>query len=421
MMVPKDADRIEAALEFMGRIEAAARGERKVGAWTNRWKEDWVEGYRNGGTPIRPNKTPFRGDDHVQLRAMAKGGGFRFPYWFTAEEVRARGALVTRWDRGVAVRLEAGASVVFNAQDIGGLPADFRRRPWEVSPINREAPLSRLEAFIDDLHLAAEHRIDVDDPTPGLDEKTGVIGVPPWELFPDGVSYCRAIAHEVVHWARRERHNVFEGWGRELRRPWEEMVADIGAAFLVHDLTGSQGAFDDQVSYVNYWWQVLGEGPHAVMAAAAAAEASVAWLHRQAPGYRAAPVGTRVLEAAQLSHGPGRVHGDPMYVVDATKKARQFVREMEERRGQRHERHSAWFRDTFRLLEAAGRIDTGIDDVRNAVTVEALLAGGGVPPVQAEDYIETIRLALQDELEQAVEEIHRRWNTGLEPSAGIRL
>ena len=416
MMVPTKPDYIEAALEFMERIEAGVEDE-----WENRWKGEWVKGYRDGGMPVRPDKAPFHGDNLRRLREAAKGEGFHSPYWFTAEEARRRHARVTRWDRGVTVGLEAGEGVVFNVEDIGGLPAWFYRQSWEVAPLNHEAPLANVEAFINDLPLTVVHRIDLDDPTPGLDEKTGVIGLPPWELFQDGSSYCRAIAHEVVHWARHERHNVFEGWGRELRRPWEEMVADIGAAFLVRDLTGSRGSFDDQVLYVHHWWAKLGEMPHAVMAAAAAAEASVAWLHHLAPGYRAAPVGTRSAMGAREGHDPARPRGDSLYVADATAEARQFVREAEKWRGQRHESHTVWFRDTFRLLETAGRIDTGVDDVRNAVTAAVLLADADVTPVRAESYIESIRRALQAELEQAVEEIHRRWNTALEPSAGIRL
>ncbi len=239
-MVPTDPDYIALALDLMERIEEGVEDR-----WENRWKGKWVVDYRDGGVPIRPDGTPFRGVDGDRLWEAAKRARFRSPYWFTLEEARARGARVTKRDRAVVVRRGAGEDVVVNVQDISGLPAAFYRRSWEVSPLNSDEPLAHVEAFIRDLPLTVEHRIDVDNPTPGLDEKTGVIGSPPWELFADGASYCRAIAHEVVHWARRERHNVFEGWGWQLRRPWEEMVADIGAAFLVSDLTGSRAAFDD--------------------------------------------------------------------------------------------------------------------------------------------------------------------------------
>lgn len=271
----------------------------------------------------------------MRLRRVARQEGFRSPYWFTVEEARGKDALVTRRTRGVVVRQADAEDVVFNVRDIRRLSAEFYQRSWEVSPINRNPPPPRVAAFIDDLHLTVEHRIDVKDPTPALDEKTGVIGLPPWELFPDSASYCRALAHEVIHWARRERHDVFEGWGWKLRQPWEEMVADIGAAFLVGDLTGSRDAFEDQVLYIHHWWSPLGEEPHAVIAAAAAAEASVAWLHQLAPGYRAAPVGTRVPGSAQAGHDPARAHGDPMHVVNATIEARTFVQQVEGRQSRK--------------------------------------------------------------------------------------
>ncbi len=51
-------------------------------------------------------------------------------------------------------------------------------------------------------------------------------------------------------------------------------------------------------------------------------------------------------------------------------------------------------------LETAGRIDIAIDDVRNAVTAEVLLEGGGrVKSVG--DYIEEVRRDIRRDVEQA--------------------
>lgn len=433
-MVPEDPDYIAIALEIMERIEKGG-----LPPWENRWRKSWVDDYRYGGSPIRPDKTPFRGDNKARLLDVAARSGFYFPYWFTVEEMREERAQLSPLARGVTVRwgtaddgtvIHAGEAdtraaamaksedVVFNAQHLVGLPAEYRRRPWEVWPLHRDKPLPQVKAFIDDLGLKVRHRIDIADPTPGMDEKTGYIALPPRELFPDNVSYCRAIAHEAVHWVRRERHGVFEGpgWGR--RRRWEEVVADIGAAFLVGDLTGSRGVFDDQVLFVNHWWVQLGEEVTAVMAAAAAAEAAVTWLHHQAPGYRAAPVGTR-RAGAQKDPAPARERGHLMHVIEATAEARQFVKEVEGLRGQRYPSHTAKFRDAFRLLDIADRIDLGITDVRNAVVAEATLASPGRRVMPAEAYLDSVRDELQDGMAQAVEEIHRRWNTG--PSTGIRM
>ena len=440
-MIPKDPDYIAIALEIMERIEKGG-----LQPWENRWKKDWVDDYRYGGRPLRPDGTAFGGDNLTRLRAVAKKAGLRSPYWFTAGEARRLRAKVKSWDRGVTVRwataddgtvIHAGEHhplaamlpmdehVVWNARRIDELPAKYRRRTWEMRPLNRDEPLPHVKAFIEKLGLKVVHRIDVANPTPGMDENTGFIGMPQWELFPDGASYYRAIAHEAVHWARRERHNVFEGPGAELRRSWEEVVADIGAAFLVADLTGSRAQFDDQVLFVNDRWAELGEDVPAVMAAAAAAEASMAWLHQLAPGYRAVPVGTRRSVGAQEDRDPGGQLGEVQQVLDAMKEAREFVGGVAVLPGQRYESHTAWFRDRFRLLDTAGRIDLGIEEVRNAVRAEAMLATGDVTLVSAEAYIDSVRKALQADMEQAVAEIHLRWNTAPSPtpspSSGIRL
>ncbi len=110
-----------------------------------------------------------------------------------------------------------------------------------------------------------------------------------------------------------------------------------------------------------------------------------------------------------------------MHVLKARAEARRFVREIGEQPERRHENHAAWFRDTFRLLDTAGRFDLGVDEVRNTVRAEVFLAAGDFAPVQAETYIDSIRRVLQADMEQAVAAIYRRWNTALEPSAGIRL
>ena len=423
-MLPKAPPYIASTVELMDRI-----AEGGVAAWQMEWESD-VEGrFRGGGMPLRADDTPFRGESRERLWEVGREAWHRYPYWLTAEEVRGMGGVVVLPRLGVTVRwavapdgslIDAGAGddhgslrfeehTVHNSEHIHGLPEHYRRRPWQVWPVNRDERLSVVDDFIEE-GLGLEIGLKVGRFTrskPGFHENSDLIEMPAWELFHGAAGYYRALCHEVVHWSRQKRHGVFdERYRLRVRKPWEELVADFGSSFLLRDLLGPQVALDNHVAYLNHWsGQIKDDVPRVLAAAAAAAEGCVEWLHAKAPGHR-------------IAEGPA---GERVSPLDATRRARRFVAEAEDLRGVDYRNNPALIREGLRMLVAADRLDLGLAEVRNAIVAAAVLTTTGPlrTPVPAEVYLDEVRRDLLSGMERAVVSVHRRWND--EPSGGFRL
>ena len=110
--------------------------------------------------------------------------------------------------------------------------------------------------------------------------------MPPFVAFKDAEAYCSTLAHEVTHWtkhhsrlAREFGRKQFgdEGYARE------ELVAEIGAAFLCCDLGITPHPREDHASYLDHWLKVLKEDKRAIFQAAAHAQKAVDYLHGLQP------------------------------------------------------------------------------------------------------------------------------------------
>ncbi|MGD0776062.1 MAG: zincin-like metallopeptidase domain-containing protein, partial [Candidatus Solibacter sp.] len=112
------------------------------------------------------------------------------------------------------------------------------------------------------------------------------IQMPPIESFRDAESFYATLAHETWHWtkhtSRLERDFVRKNWGDE-GYAREELVAELGSAFLCADLELTPEVRDDHASYIASWADVLKNDSRAIFAAAAHAQRAVDYLHRLQP------------------------------------------------------------------------------------------------------------------------------------------
>ena len=77
--------------------------------------------------------------------------------------------------------------------------------------------------------------------------------MPPFETFRDAESYYATLAHEMTHWTRHpkrlERDFGRKRWGDE-GYAMEELVAELGSAFLSADLDLTPEVRADHASYI---------------------------------------------------------------------------------------------------------------------------------------------------------------------------
>ena len=97
---------------------------------------------------------------------------------------------------------------------------------------------------------------------------------------------CRHNAHWTKHPKRLERDFGRKSWGDE-GYAIEELVAELGAAFLCADLEIAAGAGEnvreDHASYIRSWLKVLKDDKRAIFTAASHAQRAADYLHALQP------------------------------------------------------------------------------------------------------------------------------------------
>jgi antirestriction protein ArdC len=109
--------------------------------------------------------------------------------------------------------------------------------------------------------------------------------MPPFEAFREAVPYYGTLAHEMTHWTGAETRLNRDLSGRFGNQAYaaEELIAELGAAFLCADLRLANEPRPDHAAYVQSWLQVLKNDKRAIFTAAAKAQAAADYLHGQRP------------------------------------------------------------------------------------------------------------------------------------------
>ncbi len=110
--------------------------------------------------------------------------------------------------------------------------------------------------------------------------------MPELPTFRDRESYYATLAHEMTHWTRHASR-----LDRDLGRKrfadagcaMEELVAEIGAAFLCADLGITPETRDDHAAYIASWLKVLKDDKRAIFTAASRAQKAADYLHGLQP------------------------------------------------------------------------------------------------------------------------------------------
>lgn len=290
-----------------GRKDVHARVTEKIVADLERGVRPWLRPWRAGHAagratrPLRHDGTPYRGINVVMLWTAAAAQGYACPTWMTFRQAKALGGFVRKGESGTLV-VHAGTFMaaeaddgggetgreirylkgytVFNCEQIEGLPA--RYRACDAAVPEPRARLVRAEAFFANTRADIRHGGDRAYYAIGPD----YIRMPPAGAFRDAECHAATLAHELTHWTRHpsrlDRDLGRKRWGDE-GYAREELVAEIGAAFLCADLGIAPEVREDHAAYVASWLKVLTDDRRAVFQAAAHAQRAVDYLHGLQP------------------------------------------------------------------------------------------------------------------------------------------
>ena len=250
--------------------------------------------------PLRSNFAPYRGINILLLWAASMEQGFTSPFWFTFKQADALGAHVRKGEKGSTVVFadtlhktetdqDSGEEIekhipfmkaytVFNALQIEGLPAQYTPALPE-QPAPAEDRKAELERFFANTGAVIRHGGDRAFYAIGSDH----MQMPPFPAFRDAESYYATLAHEMTHWTRHtsrlDRDLGRKQWGDEGYAK-EELVAELGAAFLCADLGITPEIRDDHAAYIASWLKALQDDKRFIFSAAAHAQRAVDFLHQ---------------------------------------------------------------------------------------------------------------------------------------------
>ena len=275
--------------------QIASALEKGVKPWTQPWNAAHAAGHVS--RPLRHNGQPYAGINVLTLWCSAMERSYAAPIWMTFKQAMELGGHVRKGETGSPVvyantlvrteETENGedeeraipflkAYTVFNVEQVEGLPAHYYALA-EAGP-NPDERVAQAEAFFAATGFDIRHGGDSAFYLPSLD----YIQMPLFEAFRDAQGYYATLAHESTHATRHESRldrdlgrKCFgdEGYARE------ELVAELGAAFLCADLGLRLDDRDDHAAYIGSWLKVLKHDKRAVFSAAAHAQRAVDYLH----------------------------------------------------------------------------------------------------------------------------------------------
>ena len=269
--------------------------EEGVRPWEKPWHSDHAAGRIT--RPLRHNGEPYSGINILSLWSSATFQGFSSPTWMTFKQAKELEASVRKGEKGSLVvyankiirteENEDGDEVeraipylkgytVFNVEQIDGLPERFYEKP--APRFDAVQRIEHAEAFFQQTGADIRHGGN----RAYYAVHPDYVKMPHFEVFRDTESYYATLAHEITHWTRHpsrlDRDLGRKKWGDE-GYAREELVAELGAAFLSADLEITLTARDDHASYIASWLEVLKNDKRAIFQAAAYAQRAVDFLH----------------------------------------------------------------------------------------------------------------------------------------------
>lgn len=228
------------------------------------WQQSWNGGV--GGMPLNHEGKHYNGGNVIMLWIAAQVNGFSNPYWFTYKQAEKLGAQVKKGMKGTHVYFYshgekenasgelttfnfAKCYSVFNAQQIDNLPSKYFPCPANKNPDARD---SATDLFIGNTGAIIQHSIGGGNFfAPGRD----IIQLEPFDNFHHAHGYYSTVLHELTHWtgnkSRLDRDQKAKAFKTEYA--FEELVAELGSAFLCSALGLSSEPRADHASYLQSW------------------------------------------------------------------------------------------------------------------------------------------------------------------------
>jgi antirestriction protein ArdC len=255
----------------------------------------WHSGVVSMSMPINAaSEMPYHGVNVVALWAQAAVRRYVTGYWASYQQWRKLGAQVRGGERGSLIifykklerdesdeeaempRFVIRSSHVFNAEQVDGweFPTPPHRSEVETNK-QLDAFVRATDADIRHGSLIACYRRQSDHiEMPSPEQFTGTPTSSPTE------AYYAVLLHELTHWSGGPKRidRVFGQRFGDTAYAFEELIAELGAAFLCSAFGIVNAPRPDHAAYIANWLAILGRDHKAIFTAASKAQEAVEYL-----------------------------------------------------------------------------------------------------------------------------------------------
>ena len=254
----------------------------------------WVKPWKADSTCEKniASKKEYNGINRLILAMMTHFKGYQSPFYGSFKQWQDLGGTVRKGEKGTKIVFYKPVSVektndqgesenfaysclktyyVFNADQVDGIEI---AKP-EVSPrVYNPAPA------LDDRILKTGANIKHGGSSAFFSPMGDFIGMPNRDTFNDDSSYYATVLHELTHWsgAKNRLDRDLSGKFGNSKYAFEELVAELGAAFLCQDYQ-IQGELR-HAGYIQNWLTCLRENNQAIFKAAALAQKAADYINQ---------------------------------------------------------------------------------------------------------------------------------------------
>ena len=265
------------------------------------WRKPWT----SAALPRNlVSKKPYRGINHFLLSASK----YVSPFWLTMRQANELGGHVRKGEESTAVvfwKVDDPKQSTENLETPGTDEKTRRRFLLKYYRVFNFEQCELPQAVLDklpkmEMHehdpIEAAERIIAGMPNPPEIQHAGskafyspitdLITLPPRELFTSAEEYYATALHETVHSSGSQKRLAREGiceaapFGSPVYSK-EEMVAEMGAAFLCAEAGISPAVIENQAAYVQGWLKKLRDDRKLVVHAAAKAQRAADYILRR--------------------------------------------------------------------------------------------------------------------------------------------
>ncbi len=269
---------------------------------TDKWEMPWHRSHVSGLPGNATTGNHYNGVNILSLWCATSSSGYTSSQWASYKQWASVGAQVRKGEKGSLVVfykqlqhegmnskgetversfMMARASSVFNADQVD----DWKGAADPVELVDETERLARADALIAASGADIRHGGEAAYYQPTTD----AVHVPNRDRFKATErssateNYYSTMFHELTHWTGPESrcNRTFGKRFGDDAYAVEELVADLGAAFLCGDLGIVASPRDDHAKYLNHWLKVLKADSRAIFTAASKASAAIKYLNER--------------------------------------------------------------------------------------------------------------------------------------------